>query len=628
MLHRSLLLVALIAAIALPASAQNGAADIAGYWAEAQIRDLLARNVVGTLPGGLFAPNAPLDRATYLRWLVTARGLPLVRPARPSFADVPATHLAWAHVESALAYDIVRPAPALGPDQPLPRGEAMVLLARTLGFTFESGWLAGAPLSFDDAATLAPDVRGAVAVATYSTPPLLREPPLPRFRAGEAITRGAGAALVWSYLWAVEREITVRAYAALGPGLELTMEKRGALRTTPLWRVQVGAFTVQDNAERVAAQMRDRGFPVIVEFLDGVYKVRIGDFATRPEADALRDQLRVDGAAAYTIQTLADYDRLAGPFWMLRLIVDPGQGVLLAPAAAQGGRERPSAIARRRGALVAINGGFFNWDGDPLGALMVNGELLSEPIPGRTSVGITPEGTLLFDTLRFEGLAIGPAGQAQIAGINRARKAGELILYRPGFGASTRQGSDGAEAAIAGGVVRAVADGQGNTPIPPDGVVLSGSGAGRTFVQSLRPGDRVEVRLRLTPESGDLRWARVIHVMTGGPRLLRGGQYAGGEGFARSMSDRRHPRTAIGTLPDGRIAIVVVDGREPYHSLGMTLPELAAEFTRLGATDALNFDGGGSVAFVVRGQVVNLPSDETGERPVTDVLLIYGPNGR
>ncbi|HEY3247256.1 MAG TPA: phosphodiester glycosidase family protein, partial [bacterium] len=90
-------------------------------------------------------------------------------------------------------------------------------------------------------------------------------------------------------------------------------------------------------------------------------------------------------------------------------------------------------------------------------------------------------------------------------------------------------------------------------------------------------------------------------------------------------TDRRHPRTAVGTLADGRIVLFVVDGRSPYHSLGMTLLELAMELRRLGAVDALNLDGGGSTTMVVHGRVINLPSDENGERPVGSVLLVLPP---
>ena len=38
--------------------------------------------------------------------------------------------------------------------------------------------------------------------------------------------------------------------------------------------------------------------------------------------------------------------------------------------------------------------------------------------------------------------------------------------------------------------------------------------------------------------------------------------------------------------------------------------------------NALNLDGGGSTTMVVRGEVVNQPSEAAGERPVGDALLI------
>ena len=43
---------------------------------------------------------------------------------------------------------------------------------------------------------------------------------------------------------------------------------------------------------------------------------------------------------------------------------------------------------------------------------------------------------------------------------------------------------------------------------------------------------------------------------------------------------------------------VVVDGRQPTHSEGATLGELADVMIRLGSHDAVNLDGGGSSAFV------------------------------
>jgi exopolysaccharide biosynthesis protein len=117
----------------------------------------------------------------------------------------------------------------------------------------------------------------------------------------------------------------------------------------------------------------------------------------------------------------------------------------------------------------------------------------------------------------------------------------------------------------------------------------------------------------------------------GGPRLLRDGRVAvaaRAEGFAplRSFAQAfvrgRQPRTLAGVTEDGRLLLVTVDGRRPGWSVGMTLPEAARLMRSLGATDALNLDGGGSTTMVVRGQVVNRPSDRVGERAVSNALYV------
>ena len=68
--------------------------------------------------------------------------------------------------------------------------------------------------------------------------------------------------------------------------------------------------------------------------------------------------------------------------------------------------------------------------------------------------------------------------------------------------------------------------------------------------------------------------------------------------------------------------MVTVDGRQPGVSVGMTLQELAEYLLSLGATDAMNLDGGGSTTMFLDGRVVNTPSDKEGERKVSDAILV------
>ena len=71
--------------------------------------------------------------------------------------------------------------------------------------------------------------------------------------------------------------------------------------------------------------------------------------------------------------------------------------------------------------------------------------------------------------------------------------------------------------------------------------------------------------------------------------------------------------------------MVAVDGRREGYSAGMTLQELGDYLLSHNIRDALNFDGGGSTTVVIRDRIANRPTDQTGERPVSNALVVLGP---
>lgn len=113
-------------------------------------------------------------------------------------------------------------------------------------------------------------------------------------------------------------------------------------------------------------------------------------------------------------------------------------------------------------------------------------------------------------------------------------------------------------------------------------------------------------------------------VVSGYPELLDAGRMADGVARARpAFSALRHPRTSVGVdTGQDRFWMVVVDGRQEPRSAGMTLPELAGVMAALGVDEALNLDGGGSSAMLVRGRLANRPSDAAGERRVANSLWL------
>lgn len=85
------------------------------------------------------------------------------------------------------------------------------------------------------------------------------------------------------------------------------------------------------------------------------------------------------------------------------------------------------------------------------------------------------------------------------------------------------------------------------------------------------------------------------------------------------------PRTAVGVIDDDHLVFVVVDGRSPGYSAGVTLGGLAEIMEGLGATTAYNLDGGGSSTMYFNGSVVNDPLGTGDERGTSDILYIADP---
>ena len=84
------------------------------------------------------------------------------------------------------------------------------------------------------------------------------------------------------------------------------------------------------------------------------------------------------------------------------------------------------------------------------------------------------------------------------------------------------------------------------------------------------------------------------------------------------------PRTAIGQTKDGKILMLVIDGRQA-GSLGATLKNVQDILLQYGAYNAFNLDGGASSTMVYDGKVVNSPSDIMGERYVPNAFIVTKP---
>lgn len=160
-------------------------------------------------------------------------------------------------------------------------------------------------------ATTAPAESQAIAQAV--PPPVTAQP---RELAAPSVTEAAGGQPAAGTSGGAEARTAARADAGrastaapAGQGAAATQAPaRAPANATPAaprttaagsWWVQVGSFSSQDNAQRLARELRSKGFTVQVSQVTSagaqLHRVRVGPEADRTAATALRDRLAAAG---------------------------------------------------------------------------------------------------------------------------------------------------------------------------------------------------------------------------------------------------------------------------------------------------------------------------------------------
>jgi len=301
-------------------------------------------------------------------------------------------------------------------------------------------------------------------------------------------------------------------------------------------------------------------------------------------------------------------------------------------------REEPLSSMQRRLAgeatMVGINADYSRIaDGKPSGITLRDGVLVTPPNGQRSSVGVGLDGMLDIRRVRFLGTWRGTGQRRALNDFNDVPGKNGIALFTSDWGKATPRVSGAYSVVLApfpvsvpnvdlaAPVTGAVQS--ASQPIPPGSAVLMARGAAAAKLRAeAAVGTTLTLRLILQPD-----WSVVSDAVGGGPVIVRDGKpvYRANEAFTVSQIAPRHPRTAIGQLADGRLVMLVVDGRQPGYSVGMTTFEMALAMTRLGAVRAMQLDSGGSSTLAFDGKVLNSPSDGR-ERPVPTALMLeyYG----
>ncbi len=269
-------------------------------------------------------------------------------------------------------------------------------------------------------------------------------------------------------------------------------------------------------------------------------------------------------------------------------------------------------------ATVGINASFFKPDtGAPLGASILNGEILTGPLYKRVVFGITENNQFKMEKLTISGkIKIGEDLNLELFNINQpVFSPSKFTIFTDRWGKTTPPTSIYyCHIVVSKNKVQYIK--QSSVPIPKNGYVIVGPR--KLLTDKISQYDPVDYQVDLNPSS----WNNVKYAVSGGPYLIKNGEiFIDKQRFSDSFITTKAPRTALGFTKKGTLILVTIDGRQTGISEGATILQLAKIMQELGAYNAMNLDGGSSTQLVYRGEVGTRPTIKGGGK-VTNALVI------
>lgn len=310
--------------------------------------------------------------------------------------------------------------------------------------------------------------------------------------------------------------------------------------------------------------------------------------------------------------------------------VTPGAARVLPEAAGAPLLEDPARLAQRKGTLGLVNGDYFaEWGSDgalPWGAVIENGRAVYAPPGGSQVVAIGPNGVPRSTWVHVSATLRGARGKelASLAAVNDPLVSrGQWTVYTPDWRA-TRTPRARPTVVVRGGKITSVQSGRHRVRVPADGFVVTAPAG--TSLAGFRVGAKVTLDMRVSASDG----RKVAFASGHGGRSLKKGEVVAG---CSRYENILRPRTSLAWNKEGRIWLIVVstglpDPPDGVRVGGATKEEVARVAQALGATEAVDLDGGGSTALYARaqGQVrrIDLPQNAW-VRPIPVVWSVRTP---
>jgi len=280
------------------------------------------------------------------------------------------------------------------------------------------------------------------------------------------------------------------------------------------------------------------------------------------------------------------------------------------------GFELLSEIDKRCEAAATVNAGFNFAYGQPSGLVIQNGKLLSSS-KGYGRILLLDGQKARFTPPPFKVWLEAGNNKIPVDSVNPYPYEKGILVFTREYGPTNRIDTEYTACIVRNNTVQLTGIVSGELEIPDDGFLITDLNTENSPLLDLSYGQTVRILLQEHAEQG---------YQCSGSIVENGKNVAKDRDEWAGNLNLPTPRTAVGIKDENTLVFLVVDGRQPGYSIGVTGKQLADILISLGVTEAAILDGGASSEMIFNGEIVNRPS--TGkERLIASAFVIkYNPD--
>ncbi len=533
-----------------------------------------------------------ITRGRLLKEVFDSLGIPPTSDSI-SYSDVSSNHQFFNYIQTARALGIIFPGDRFHPDMEITRAESIMFIFNSMGWAHEAQ-LAGL-LNDPYTGNIPPYISPYLVLGGQVQPPvpenLLKNP--------AQNLQNDDLASIMQWIKRCRQEI-IWHMELIEQGITLIIHREGIGTPPETWSIQINEFEDIIKARSIKKKLDQMGLETYITHDGCSYILFLGPFDHYAKAWEILKKI----PATYSGNIVPTGKQSSNALFWTALVSTPSRERLSIITAPQiGGYRLPlSHMARNAEAIGAVNGGYFVRR-YPIGTLVENNFPLSAPYGKRSAVAWNSNGDMKFSNGFFRTFVRLKDREIPITSINQAPGMDSMALFTRLWGTfATSIPDDAMELTVKRDKVTArKQSSMSNHFLPEDGYLLVARGNASPLLEQISINSPVGLTLRWDDNSME----PFSSIIQGGPLLVKNGSIVlHNEGLSKNVSDFRHPRTIVGSKGN-KMFWIVIDGRNSWHSSGLTLDETRKFAITQGLGDALNLDGGGSSELWWKGSIIN-----------------------